>query len=132
LYERGYRREEIVGLFRFVDWLMALPPGLEQEFRTELEAFEEARHMQYVSTIERWAEQRGLEQGITKARREDILAVLEVRFASVPEGMEAMLAQIQNYVTLESLHRQAITVDTLANFETMVAQAVSDEALENS
>jgi hypothetical protein len=136
LYERGYRREEIVGWFRFVDWLMALPPGLEQEFRSELEAYEEARHMQYVSTIERWAEQRGLEQGleqgITQTQRKAILAVLEVRFSSVPEGMEAMLAQIQNDITLESLHRQAITVDTLENFETMVAQAVSGDAVTSS
>jgi hypothetical protein len=116
-----------------VDWLMALPPSLEQEFRSELEAYEEAQHMQYVSTIEQWAEQRGLEQGleqgITQTQRKAILAVLEVRFASVPEGMEAMLAQIQNDITLESLHRQAVTVDSLASFVAIVAQAVSEDVL---
>jgi hypothetical protein len=27
LYTRSYNREQIVGLFRFIDWLLALPPG---------------------------------------------------------------------------------------------------------
>src|SRR5689334_3098770 len=30
LYELGYNREQILGLFRFVDWVMGLPSGLER------------------------------------------------------------------------------------------------------
>ena len=29
LYRRGYARQDILELFRFVDWLLALPEGLE-------------------------------------------------------------------------------------------------------
>jgi hypothetical protein len=34
---------------------MDLPEELEKQFQIELKAFEEARQMKYVSTIERWA-----------------------------------------------------------------------------
>jgi cytochrome P450 len=38
--------------------MMNLPEDLEREFQTDLKAFEEAREMKYVTTIERMAEER--------------------------------------------------------------------------
>jgi hypothetical protein len=38
---------------------MDLPEELEKQFQIELKAFEEARQMKYVTTIERMAEERG-------------------------------------------------------------------------
>ncbi|MCL7929603.1 hypothetical protein [Halomonas llamarensis] len=32
LYERGYRREQIVRLFNIIDWMLQLPEALEPEF----------------------------------------------------------------------------------------------------
>ena len=64
LYERGYRRHDVLELFRFIDWLMELPPLLEQQFATRLESYQEEQRMKYVTTIERMAEQRGLEQAL--------------------------------------------------------------------
>ena len=36
LYEQGYSREDVVQLFGFIDWVMNLPAGLEQEFWREV------------------------------------------------------------------------------------------------
>ena len=33
LFERGYNRQDILGLFRFIDWVMVLPNELEHEFK---------------------------------------------------------------------------------------------------
>jgi hypothetical protein len=63
LYERGRRREEILALFRFIDWLPVLPAGLEQAFWQELRQIEEVHHMPYVTSVERLGIQPGLEQG---------------------------------------------------------------------
>jgi hypothetical protein len=38
---------------------MRLPDELEREFQTELKAFEEAKQMKFVTSIERMAEARG-------------------------------------------------------------------------
>jgi predicted transposase YdaD len=69
LYRRGLNREDILELFRIIDWLMALPEDLERQFQTELKAFEEERQMRYVTTIERWGEQRGEERGERRGER---------------------------------------------------------------
>ncbi len=52
LYEQGFERQDIMELFLFMDWLMELPEGLKQEFKTELEQYEQEKRMRYVSSIE--------------------------------------------------------------------------------
>ncbi len=64
LYERGFDREDVVALFHFLDWLMRLPAELEQQLWRELKAEEEARKMQYVSSVQRIGRQEGLQQGL--------------------------------------------------------------------
>lgn len=59
LYEQGYQQEQIIDLFRFIDWVMALPKELEKEFRQEINQYEEERRMRYVTSIERM----GIEEG---------------------------------------------------------------------
>ena len=59
LYDRGYGEQDILELYNFLDWMMHLPEDVEKAFQVELEEFEEARKMKYVTTIERMAETRG-------------------------------------------------------------------------
>lgn len=49
LYERGYDREDIIRLFRLVNWMMTLPDDLKQEFKREVQAYEEEKQMPIVS-----------------------------------------------------------------------------------
>jgi hypothetical protein len=55
LYEGGWERQDIMELFAFLDWLMELPPPLKQEFKAELQQYEEERQMRYVTSIEQMA-----------------------------------------------------------------------------
>jgi len=41
LYLAGFDRTSILELFRFVDWIMALPPQLDEQFRSDFLKFEE-------------------------------------------------------------------------------------------
>jgi predicted transposase/invertase (TIGR01784 family) len=59
LYDQGYGEQDILELHNFLDWLMRLPEDLEKQFQIELEAFEEAKQMKYVTVGERRAEERG-------------------------------------------------------------------------
>ncbi len=70
LYERGYPRQDVLELFRFIDWVLALPQELEQQFRNEVRKFEEKSHMRYVTSIERLGREEGLLEGIQKGRQE--------------------------------------------------------------
>ena len=55
LYDRGWTAEDVRQLFRLIDWLMDLPPELQQDFREELAQWEEEQRMPYVTSIERLA-----------------------------------------------------------------------------
>jgi hypothetical protein len=68
LYDRGLDRQDILNLYKFIDWVMLLPKGLENTFWQELRAFEEERKVTYVTTGERI----GFEQGALQGRQEGI------------------------------------------------------------
>ena len=63
LYERGWKEQEIIDLYRFIDWVLTLPPELEEAFRQDLETYERGKNMPYLSTIERMGEARGEARG---------------------------------------------------------------------
>jgi hypothetical protein len=72
LYDRGLQRQEIQNLYRFIDWVMILPEGLEKSFWQELKTFEEERKVTYVTTGERI----GYAQGAQEGRREEAQALV--------------------------------------------------------
>jgi hypothetical protein len=78
LYQRGYSREDILELFRVLDWLLQLPDGLEREFRRELIAFEEQTDMPYITSIERLGRQEG--------QATLLLSLLAVKFGPLGEA----------------------------------------------
>ncbi len=43
LYERGYEREEVLELFRFIDWLLVLPVEMTQSFRSGSKSLSRSR-----------------------------------------------------------------------------------------
>jgi SOS response regulatory protein OraA/RecX len=59
LYERGMSREDVLQLFRIIDWMMDLPEVLEQLFRQEAEQIEQEKTMPYVTSVERLAKRDG-------------------------------------------------------------------------
>jgi len=97
LYRRGYSRQDILELFRFIDWVLALPEALEQQLWTEIQQFEEEKRMRYVSSFERIAQQRGMEKGIDKGIGQGqiklLMALLRQRFGEVPAWAAARLRE---------------------------------------
>ena len=91
LYSRGFGRSDILKLFRFIDWVMALPAGLEQRFQHEHLQFEEELKMQYVTNIERMAIERGLQQGIQQGIEQGIEKGME---KGLLQGEAALLRRL--------------------------------------
>ena len=72
LYESGYERHEVVGVLRFVDWVMALPEALDDQLTEEVEALEAEKKMEYVTSFERVGMRKGLEQGLEQGREQGL------------------------------------------------------------
>jgi hypothetical protein len=120
LYRKGYGRQDILNLFRFIDWIMTLPTELEGQLQVELAQFEERTKMQYVTTIERMAIQKGQQQGIRKS----IHDILQIRFSETSELIETSLEQIEDIEELQELTRQAVTINSLAEFEQLLHESL--------
>jgi len=129
LYQRGYSRQDILELFRLIDWMMTLPEGIESEFKQEIRRFEEDLQMPYVTSFERLAriegKQEGLSEGILQKGREDVIDVLTIRFSDVPPSLVEAINQIEDPSLLKTLLRQAITTSSIIEFQGNLSQLSS-------
>lgn len=64
LYRHGWDRQRILDLFAVLDWMMCLPEELEQKLWLEIEMIEGESKVRYVTSVERLATKRGLQQGL--------------------------------------------------------------------
>ncbi|MCP4365042.1 MAG: hypothetical protein GY800_07045 [Planctomycetes bacterium] len=88
LYRRNYTKEQVVRLYRFIDYILTLPTPKALQFKKELELFEEGRKMPYVTSTEMIAREEGLLRGQLETVKEAVLEILEVRFGSVASGIK--------------------------------------------
>ncbi|QTA82447.1 Uncharacterized protein dnl_48220 [Desulfonema limicola] len=115
LFERGYSRQDILELFRFIDWLLELPENIEKQFQDELAEIKEEKKMAYVTSIERLAKKEGI--------KEMILEYISTRFKSVPEDISSLINSIKTADKLKALFRQAITCESLDDFREVLKTA---------
>jgi hypothetical protein len=54
--------------------------------------------------------------------QEDIIEVLEIRFDSVSNELSEAIKKIYDLEQLSMLHRQAVTIESLAEFQNLVEQ----------
>ena len=117
LYERGYGREDVLHLFRFIDWMMRLPDALEEGFWQEVRKYEEVKHMPYITSVERIGIKKGIEQGMQQGMQQGLLAGielgLELKFGS--EGLRILpeVSRVEDVDVLRALQEGLKRVNTL-------------------
>jgi predicted transposase YdaD len=94
LYQQGYQRQDVINLFRFIDWLMSLPKTLEREFWREIRQFEEETRMPYLTSVERQGIEQGIEQGRQREGANLVLRQLNRRLGQVEERVEEQIRQL--------------------------------------
>ena len=120
MLEKGYGREEILAVFRFLDGVLALT-DLEKEriiyneFRSK-----EVEKVAYITNFERLAIEKGMKEGkqigMLQDARELLLDALDEKFGVVSEIVQGRLQEIEEREVLRRLHRQAIRASSLEEF----------------
>ena len=109
---RGISAKDVLNLYLFIDWLIALPEDLEVLFIQDLEQYEREKQMPYVTTIERRAKQQGLIEGALDA----IEFGLELKFGQAGLQLMSEISQISDLAILKSIQaglRQGKNLDEL-------------------
>ena len=70
LYEKGFVKQEIITLFRFIDWVMVLPEEFAESFWQEHSEYEESKKMEYITSVERIGIRKGHKEGRKEGRIE--------------------------------------------------------------
>ncbi|MBF0119860.1 MAG: hypothetical protein HQK79_13580 [Desulfobacterales bacterium] len=132
MYDKGYKGEDIINIFHFIDWLMRLPEELEEGFWKEVREYEEVKHMQYITSVERIGmkkgiligEQLGFQKGAIQEAKELVLEALETKFDIIHGSIIEKIEQIGNTSVLKSLLKKAIKAENIAQFEMLMNQAL--------
>lgn len=117
LYQRGYHKEQILGLFRFIDWVISLPEELELQLWADVEQFEKETAMTYIANFERVAQEKGKLEGKLEQAQKSVADALNFRFEVVPERISYLLENLNDLGSLRELLRLAVTTDSLTTFE---------------
>jgi hypothetical protein len=124
LYQKGYKKKDVVQLFSFIDWVMSLPEELSQRFWDRLISFEEEYKMPYVTSVEKIGIEKGLQQGLQQGMlleaRAMLVEVLNERFGRISAKLSEQLKGIDSRERLKALLRQALQVKSLNEFENRV------------
>ena len=115
LYEQGYDREDIINLFQFVDWIMSLPAELDQQFWQEVIHLEEERRMPYITSVERFGIEKGIQQSRQEMRQillESIELGLELKFGSEGLNLLAEISVIEDVEQLRAIQAGLRTAST--------------------
>jgi hypothetical protein len=131
LYERGYSREEIIALFKFIDWVIQLSDEEEIRFRADVKTLEEVNKMPYITSVERIGRAEGLQEGLQQGLQQGLqelqhglqqmlLDALDERFGELPAPVSDAIHKIQDQAQLRLLHRQAIRSASLEEFQSIL------------
>ena len=112
LYQRGWTKPEVLDLYEFIDWLLALPEALEDAFLDEIHDLEASTKMRYISSAERIGMKRGHEQGMQQGIALTLRRQLRRRFGEPPAWVESKL-QEGTPPQLERWADQLLDADTL-------------------
>ncbi|GIV05457.1 MAG: hypothetical protein KatS3mg016_1032 [Fimbriimonadales bacterium] len=119
LRERGYTVEQVIHLYKVVDFMMTLSQELEQLVQQVVRQFEEESEWPLTSleefAIERGAKQ-GLQQGLQQGIIESTMYILHRRFGDDALALEPQLKQIESIERLRELSAFALDAATLEEF----------------
>lgn len=101
LYSKNWKRDDIITLLTFLDWVFALPEPLELQCKEVVETLEEERHVEYVTSWERMGIEKGMQQGIPLGIQQGIqqgestvlLSLLKHKFKTVPTAYKDKVEQ---------------------------------------
>jgi hypothetical protein len=136
LFDRGLKREDIQQLLRLIDWMMTLPEELEEGFRQDLHAFEEERHVPYITSFERYGLKKGREEGLQEGLQtgiregwlESISMDLDDKFGAAGKRLVKEMKAIKDVDQLRELARVIKKADALEDVRRAMRQRLAPEA----
>lgn len=122
LYERGMKRETLLAIYEFIDWIMELPEGLDTELHEKIKTITENKKMPHISTAERYGIKKGIEKSMPMLH--DALAtIIEIKYGEAGQTLAARAARIRNLTRLQKLMDDLKRAQSLSEAEKLFVKA---------
>jgi len=95
LYRKNFSKQDIISLFRFIDWIMYLSEETDSLFWEELTELEKENKMPYITSIERLGFKRGIQQGNQEGKSFIIAKQIAKKFKSPAETELSVLKNLK-------------------------------------
>lgn len=122
LLRRGFRQDEVDGIFRLLEAIMTMSEGLADRFDREVARLEEEHAVKLITRSElrgmKKGRQEGRQEGRLEGHRRALHRVVLARFGEAPAGLEEALEAIGDLEALMRLVELAVTVPSAAEFLT--------------
>jgi len=116
MLEKGYSREEILAVFRFLDGVLALTDVEKEKIIYNELRRKEVEKVPYITNFERLAIEKGKQIGMLRSARELLMDALEEKFSAVPKEVQGRLQEIEEREVLRNLLKQSIRASSLGEF----------------
>ena len=116
LYERGYSKQEVLNLYRLIDWVMTMPEDMDLAFERKIVDYEKENSMPFITSIERIGIKKGMERGMEKGRQGQaslIVRMLKRRLGTLDPELEMRLLKL-SLSQLESLGERVLDFDDVS------------------
>jgi hypothetical protein len=94
LYDLGYNAHEVREIFLLLDWMMHLRLDLEKQLTREIIEYEETRKMPYVTSVERFLQERAEARGEARGEARVVLSLLAEVCGDLPDDCEDRVRQL--------------------------------------
>ncbi len=128
LYIKGWGKDDILSLYKFLDWVLALPPSYELNYVQAIEKIEQEMKVTYITSAERVGIEKGIQQGIQQGieqgkleglqegiekgrqegEREILMDFLKDKFKDIPFHFQRKIEQAEKRSILDFLKRAAV------------------------
>jgi len=119
LYRRGWDKQQVIDLFKVLDWMMRIPEELNAQLWQNLETLEEETNMPYVCSVERIGIEKGLKQGLEQGTQQGQVRMLARqlahRFGQLPSWVSERLGK----ASVDELEAWAEAVLSAESIETV-------------
>ena len=107
LYKKQYTKQQIYNLFKFLDYVIALPRELTLQYSDEIHKFKEEHRMPYITSIEKLGIEKGIQQGMQQGIKQE---KIEIAQYMLRKGMEITLINEITHLSLNQIKKLQINL----------------------
>jgi len=108
LYQKGFDKNKVHELLRFIDWLIQVPEEIMIQYHNQIEEIEWEQKMTYITSFEKYGFHMGQQSGESKA----LNILLKQKFKTIPQKYKKLI-QIAKSEELATYLKRVLSANTL-------------------